>query len=107
VITTVTDSAAVSALVPALAPHGTLLVLGVGKAPLAISPGALVSGELLVRGSLTGSPVDAEETLNFSVLAGVRPRIETMPLERAGDAYARMRSGEARFRMVLTMTGAR
>ncbi|XXF75007.1 alcohol dehydrogenase catalytic domain-containing protein [Myxococcaceae bacterium GXIMD 01537] len=107
VMTTVTDSAAASALLPALAPQGTLLVVGVGKAPLAVSPGSLVVGEQLVRGTMTGSPLEVEKTLDFSVLADVRPLIETMPFERAGEAYSRMRSGEARFRMVLTMTGAR
>jgi D-arabinose 1-dehydrogenase-like Zn-dependent alcohol dehydrogenase len=47
--------------------------------------------------------IESEDTLAFSALSGVRPRIETMPLERAGEAYARMMSGDARFRMVLTV----
>ena len=55
-------------------------------------------------GSLTGTPFENERTLDFSVLAGVRPRIETMPLERAAEAVARMKAGRANFRMVLTMT---
>ena len=78
-------------------------MLGVGKDPLSVSPGWLVGGERMVRGAITGSPFEAEKTLAFSVLADVRPMIETAPLERAPEAYRRMRSGEARFRVVLTM----
>jgi alcohol dehydrogenase len=95
----------VSALIAGLAPQGRLVLLGAGKDPLAISPGPLVVGERGVLGSLTGSPFENEKTLNFSVLAGVRPLIETMPLEQAPDALRRMRSGEVRFRVVLTMEG--
>lgn len=102
-LTTVTDSAAAGALVPALAPQGKLLVLGVGREPLAVSPGWLVSGERVIAGSITGRPFDAERTLDFSLLAGVRPWTETLPLERAREAFERMASGQATFRMVLTM----
>lgn len=66
--------------------------------------GHLVRGERDVLGSITGTPFENEKTLDFSVLAGVRPRIEIVPLERAAEAVARMRSGQAKFRMVLTMT---
>ncbi len=69
-----------------------------------MSAGYLVVGERSVLGSIAGTPFENEKTLDFSVLAGVRPRIEIMPLEKAGDAVARMRSGQANFRMVLTMT---
>lgn len=103
ILTTITDSAAVSALMPGLALQGRLVVVGIGRAPLEIPPGALVSGERIVQGAITGSPWESERTLDFSVLAGVRPMVETLPLERAPEAYARMRSGESRFRMVLTM----
>lgn len=105
ILTTITDSDAASALMPGLAPQGRLLVVGVGKGPLKVSPGALVSGERIVQGAITGSPFESERTLDFSVLAGIRPMIETVPLAGAAEAYARMRSGEARFRMVLTMGG--
>ena len=107
IMTTLSDSAAASTLLPALAPQGTFLVVGTGKAPLSISPGALVVGERVVRGTITGTPFENEKTLDFSVLADIRPRIETMPLERAGEAFARMKSGEVKFRSVLTMTGTR
>lgn len=103
ILATITDSAAVSALAPALAPHGKLLVAGVGREPIAVSPRLLVSGERTLQGTLTGTPFESERTLDFSVLADVRPLIETMPLERAHTAYRRMMSGEARYRMVLTM----
>lgn len=103
ILTTITDSTAVSPLMPALAPHGKLLVVGVGQEPLAVSPGLLVGGERMVQGTITGTPFESEKTLDFSVLADVRPMIETMPLERAHEAYRRMMSGEARYRMVLTM----
>jgi alcohol dehydrogenase len=81
------------------------MVLGVGKEPLTIQPGGFVSGERMVQGSLTGSPLESEKTLNFSVLADVRPMIETMPLGQAREAYRRVVSGAVKFRMVLTMSG--
>jgi alcohol dehydrogenase len=103
VITTVASAAAVTALMDGLAPAGRLVVLGAGKDPLLVSSGKLVVGERGVLGSITGTPYDNEKTLAFSVLAGVRPRIVTMPLERAAEAYQRMQSGDVKFRMVLTM----
>lgn len=103
VITTVSSAAAVTALMDGLAPAGRLVVLGAGKDPLLVSSGKLVVGERGVLGSITGTPYDNEKTLAFSVLAGVRPRIVTMPLERAAEAYQRMQSGDVKFRMVLTM----
>jgi alcohol dehydrogenase len=86
------------------APQGRLVLLGAGKDPLPVSAGHLVRGERSVLGSITGAPFENERTLDFGALAGVRPRIETMPLERAAEAVARMKSGQANFRMVLTMT---
>ncbi|MBK5567891.1 alcohol dehydrogenase [Ensifer sp. SSB1] len=103
ILTTTGNPEAVAALMPALLPEGRLIVLGVGKDPLPVSTGYLVGDERGVFGSITGSPFENERTLDFSVLTGVRPRIETMPLERAAEAVQKMRSGEADFRMVLTM----
>lgn len=103
ILATIGDAEVVSALMPGLALGGSLVLLGIGKDPLAVSMGQIVGGERAVVGSITGSPFENERTLDFSVLTGVRPRIETMPLERAQEAYERMRSGEAEFRMVLTM----
>jgi alcohol dehydrogenase len=106
IITTVGDSEAVSSLVRALAPQGRLVLLGAGRDPLPVSARHMVVGERSVLGSLTGSPYENERALDFSVLTGVRPRIETMPLERARDAYRKMRSGDVGFRMVLTIGSA-
>jgi alcohol dehydrogenase len=103
ILTTIGDAEAVSALMTALAPGGRLVLLGIGKDPLAVSMGQIVGGERGVIGSITGSPYENERTLDFSVLTGVRPRIETVPLERAEEAYQKMQSGDVRFRMVLTM----
>ena len=64
----------------------------------------LVFGGRSVYGSLTGTAIDQEDTLSFSVLENIRPMIETAPLEQAADAYARMMQGKARFRMVLVTT---
>jgi len=102
-IATIGAPAAISALMPALAPQGRLVLLGAGQDPLPVSPGHLVIGERAVMGSITGSPWENEKTLDFSVLTGVRPMIETMPLEQANTAYQRMKSGKVKFRMVLTM----
>ena len=106
IVSTLTDSAAASALAAALAPQGRFMLLGVGREPFAVLPGAMIGGERHVQGSITGTPFETEKALAFSVLAGVRPAIETLPLERAAEAYRRMRSGEVRFRMVLTMGAA-
>jgi alcohol dehydrogenase len=68
-----------------------------------VLPGFLVGGERAIIGSITGSPYGNERTLDFSILTGARPRIETMPLTDANQAYQRMLSGDVKFRMVLTM----
>jgi alcohol dehydrogenase len=103
IITTIGDAQAVAALLPGLAPRGRLVLLGVGKEPLPLPGGLWVGGERSVLGSLTGTPYETERALDFSVLVGARPRIETLPLERAAEAYQKMKSGAAQFRMVLTM----
>ncbi|ONG59138.1 alcohol dehydrogenase [Pseudoroseomonas deserti] len=106
ILTTIGNAEAVSSLMAGLAPRGRLVLLGAGKDPLPVSAGHLVVGERGVLGSMTGTPYENERTLDFSVLTGVRPQIETMPLERAFDAYRRMKSGDVTFRMVLTMGSA-
>lgn len=103
ILSTPVHAGPVAALMPGLAPEGRMVLLGVGKDPLPVAMGPLIGGERGVIGSITGSPYEKERALDFSVLTGVRPRIETMPLERAADAYQRMRSGDVKFRMVLTM----
>ncbi|SDV50259.1 zinc-binding dehydrogenase [Chitinasiproducens palmae] len=103
ILSTIGDAATVSAMLGGLAPQGRLVLLGAGRDPLTVSAGHLVTGERHVFGSITGSPYDGERTLDFSVLTGMRPRIETLPLARAHEAYQRMKSGDVKFRMVLTM----
>lgn len=103
IVSTIGSAAAVSALIEGLAPLGRLILLGAGKDPLAVSAGQLVVGERSILGSITGSPYESELALDFSVLTGVRPKVELMPLERANEAYERMKSGDVKFRMVLTV----
>lgn len=107
VIATVNNPAAIAALLPSLAPEGRLVVLSAGKEPLPVLIGQLVGSERGMLGSVAGTPFESEKALNFSVLAGVRPRIEKVPLEQAFEAYRKMKSGEAKFRMVLIMEGSR
>jgi len=90
-----------TAVLGGLAPRGTLIVIGVTE-PLTIDAVPLVLGSKSVKGWYSGTSIDSQETLAFSALSGVRPMTETYPLERAADAYDRMMSGEARFRVVLT-----
>lgn len=103
VVTMVGNVDVVSAMMGGLAPQGRLVLLNPAREPLPVSAAALVGGERSIVGSITGTPHEIEKTLNFSVLADVRPKIEVVPLERANEAYQKMRSGDARFRMVLTM----
>jgi len=98
---------AMGSLVSGLAAHGKLIVVGVPQDQIQLNAFPLVFGGRSVYGSLTGTPIDGEDTLAFSVLENIRPMIETVPLEQAADAYARMLQGKARFRMVLvTKDGA-
>jgi len=92
-----------SELVDGLGPHGKLMVIGATFDPIEVTPVQLITGSRTIQGWLAGTPVDSEDTLRFAELTGVRPMIETYPLERADEAYARMLSGKAEFRVVLTM----
>jgi D-arabinose 1-dehydrogenase-like Zn-dependent alcohol dehydrogenase len=82
---------------------GHMTVLGASSQPLPVSTFQLLFGARSLGGSLTGRPIDSEDTLGFSVLQDIRAKIETAPLAEAPAAYARMMRNEARFRMVLTM----
>ncbi|MGC2198425.1 MAG: alcohol dehydrogenase, partial [Terriglobales bacterium] len=77
--------------------------VGVPPDPISVSVMQIVIGRQKVQGWSSGSAIDSEDTLRFSVLTGVRPMIERYPLEKAAEAYDRMMSGKARFRVVLTM----
>ena len=103
ILATAPNSTAMSELVDGLAPNGRLLVAGATFDPIEVTPAQLIMGVRTIQGCNTGTPADGEDTLGFAELTGVRPMIETYPLDRADEAYARMMSGQARFRVVLTM----
>jgi D-arabinose 1-dehydrogenase-like Zn-dependent alcohol dehydrogenase len=105
ILSTVTSGKAMSAVIPGLAVRGRMVVVGVGADPIEVSALDLIGGSRSVVGHASGASIDSQDTLAFSALSGVRPTIETMPLEKAGEAYDKMMRNEARFRMVLT-TGA-
>jgi alcohol dehydrogenase len=102
VLATAANSAAITATVDGLRPRGELVVIGADTEPLGISPNQLLSLGKIVRGHPSGTSHDTEDTLAFSALHGIRPMIETVPLDEADQAYKKMLSGAARFRMVLT-----
>jgi D-arabinose 1-dehydrogenase-like Zn-dependent alcohol dehydrogenase len=103
ILATAPDSKAMSELIDGLAPKGKLIVVGLSSDPIAVTPLQLIVGEHAIQGSVAGTPTDSEDTMNFAELTGVRPMIETYPLEKAAEGYARMMSGNAQFRVVLTM----
>jgi D-arabinose 1-dehydrogenase-like Zn-dependent alcohol dehydrogenase len=103
VLATVTDDKAMNATLGGLAANGTLLVLGAPAQPLAVPAFLLIGGRRAVEGCYSGTSIDSQDTLAFSVLSGVRSMNEVYPLDRVNEAYERMTSGKARFRVVLTM----
>jgi D-arabinose 1-dehydrogenase-like Zn-dependent alcohol dehydrogenase len=103
ILATAPNSKAMSALIDGLGPNGELMVIGAGSDPIEVTPIQLILASRRIQGWASGTPADSEDTLNFAELSGVRPMIETYPLEKAGEAYARMMSGNAQFRVVLTM----
>jgi D-arabinose 1-dehydrogenase-like Zn-dependent alcohol dehydrogenase len=103
ILATAPSSKAMSEVIDGLGPNGKLMVVGASMEPIAVTPVQLISGSRALQGWASGTPADAEDTLQFAELTGVRPMIETYPLEKAAEAYARMMSGNAQFRVVLTM----
>jgi D-arabinose 1-dehydrogenase-like Zn-dependent alcohol dehydrogenase len=103
ILATAPSSKAMSELIDGLGPNGKLMVIGAAFDPMEVTPIQLISGSRTIQGWASGTPADEEDTLQFAVLSGVRPMIETYPLEKAGEAYDRMMSGKAQFRVVLTM----
>ena len=103
ILATAPSSKAMSELIDGLAPNGTLMVVGVTFDPIEVTPVQLISRVRNIQGWQAGTPADCEDALRCAELTSVRPMIETYPLERAGEAYARMMSGHAQFRVVLTM----
>ena len=102
ILATVTDGDAMAAVIGGLGPDGSLMVIGAAPS-LTLSPGQLIGGRLALRGWYSGTSIDSQDTLAFSVLNGVRSMNETLPLDRVNEGYERMMSGKARFRVVLTM----
>lgn len=103
ILATAPNSKAMSELVNGLGPNGKLMVIGAAFEPIEVTPIQLIIGSKAIHGWAAGTPTDSEDTLRFAELTGVRPMIETYPLEQARQAYARMMSGNAQFRVVLTM----
>jgi D-arabinose 1-dehydrogenase-like Zn-dependent alcohol dehydrogenase len=103
IVATAPSSKAMSELIDGLGPNGKLMVVGAAADPIEVTPVQLIFGSRAVQGWAAGTPADSEDTLHFAELTGVRPMIETYPLEKAAEAYARMMSGKAEFRVVLTM----
>jgi D-arabinose 1-dehydrogenase-like Zn-dependent alcohol dehydrogenase len=103
ILATAPSSKAMSELIDGLGPNGKLMVIGATFDPIEVTPLQLIGGSRTIQGWAAGTPTDSEDTLRFAELTGVRPMIETYPLEKAAEAYARMMSGNAQFRVVLTM----
>ena len=103
ILATAPSGKAMSALVGGLGANGTLVVVGASADPIEVAPNLLLFGKKRIQGWSSGIPTDSEDTLRFAELTGVRPMIEKYPLARAAEGYARMMSGKAEFRVVLTM----
>jgi D-arabinose 1-dehydrogenase-like Zn-dependent alcohol dehydrogenase len=103
ILSTVTSAKALEWVIDGLAPAGKFILVGAPDGPVVLNPVPMLLGRRTVLGWPSGSGMDSEDTLNFSALAGVKPMIETYPIEKAEEAYGRMMSGHARFRVVLTM----
>jgi D-arabinose 1-dehydrogenase-like Zn-dependent alcohol dehydrogenase len=102
VIATVTNADAMTAVLGGLAANGALVVIG-AAGPMSVNPLLLIGGQVSVKGWYSGTSIDSQDTLKFSALAGVQSMNEVFPLERVTEAYDRMMSGKARFRVVLSM----
>ena len=102
ILATAAKSDAITATVDGLRPRGELVVIGADAEPLGISPNQLLMKARIIRGHPSGTAQDVEDTMAFSALHGIRPTVEIAPLDQADEAYRKMLSGAARFRMVLT-----
>jgi len=103
ILATAPDSKAMSALIDGLGVGGKLLVVGASADPISVTPIQLIGQRRAIQGWPSGTARDSEDTLNFCALTGIRPMVETFPLEQAAAGYERMLSGKSRFRVVLTM----
>ena len=103
ILATAPSSKAMSSLVDGLGMNGRMMVVGATPEPIEVSPAQLIFGKRSLQGWPSGIPTDSEDTLRFAEMTGVRPMIEKYPLAKAAEGYARMMSGRAEFRVVLTM----
>jgi D-arabinose 1-dehydrogenase-like Zn-dependent alcohol dehydrogenase len=103
ILATAPSSKSMSEVINGLGPNGKLMVVGATFEPIEVTPAQLIIGSRSIQGWASGTPADEEDTLQFAELSGVRPMIETYPLEKAAEAYDRMMSGKAQFRVVITM----
>ncbi len=103
ILATASDSKSMSELIGGLGPRGRMIVAGAGSSPIEVSPTDLLFGSRGIEGTMTGSAIDNEDTLAFSVLHGVKSMNETVPLEKAAEGYQRMLSNKARFRVVIVI----
>ena len=104
ILATAPNSKAMSELIEGLGVGGKLLVVGASPDPITVTPIQLIGKRRSIHGWPSGRAQDSQEALDFCALTGVRPMVETFPLEQAAQAYDRMLSGNARFRVVLTMS---
>jgi D-arabinose 1-dehydrogenase-like Zn-dependent alcohol dehydrogenase len=102
ILATLPSGKAMSAVLGGLGVNGKLIVIGASDEPLEVPPNLFISGRRSIVGWPSGTSIDSQDTLNFSVLSGVRSMNEIFPVERASEAYDLMMSGRARFRVVLT-----
>jgi D-arabinose 1-dehydrogenase-like Zn-dependent alcohol dehydrogenase len=103
IVATAPSSKAMSELIDGLGANGKLMVIGAAFDPIEVTPVQLITGSRTIQGWASGTAADSEDTLRFAELSGVRPMIEVYSLEKAAEAYARMLSGKAEFRVVLKM----
>lgn len=103
IVATATDADSISPLVDGLAPHGILLVVGADAKQLKFAPAQLITGSKRIQGFASGTPMDSQDALEFAALHGVKPYLEVFKFDKAEEAYTRMMSGKARFRVVLEM----
>jgi D-arabinose 1-dehydrogenase-like Zn-dependent alcohol dehydrogenase len=104
ILATAPSGHAMTALFDGLGTNGKMVVVGASMEPIQVTPIQLIMGRKSLQGWPSGTSADSEDTLNFAVLTGVRPMIEKFPLDRAPEAYERMISGKAEYRVVLTIS---
>lgn len=103
ILATATSAKAMSEIFGGLGTNGKMVVVGAPPDNIEVNPLPLIFGRKIVQGWPSGIPTDSEDTMNFAVLSGVRPMIEKFPFAKVAEAYDRMMSGHAQFRVVLEM----